>query len=309
MISNTDILTLPFRIIKSVLLWSLNTYSIVMQSAANIKKTVKKNHLKRLPLIQAIKWLQLLLLIFGLYPFRVVVQPEADTPPKQLFRRRRLRLTPPPTSTPIPNDQYKIVFSAVGLSITLLHLLLITGINVLIIQSGFSDRHSAQFSVMPSFKIAVIQQRIVNTLIIFSTFHSLIQTLMGRTLVMRRIKLLVRLNRAFSSAGIDTVPLYRRLYWQSLISTVGLLVFLATQIYHQTFFYLNGKQQFNAISMFIICWLYGMPVIYKQIQAYVCAVYVNQIRSHFEMMNRKLLEHVLLEETKRQSKQNWFQEE
>lgn len=283
-----------------------------MKKTANFNKTVSKNKIKRLPIIQAIIWLQLLLRIFGLFPYRVDTQPiaEPDVSPRQLLRRRRLRL---PQSAPlitIHNDKYRLVFSAVGLSITLLHLLLITSSYVLIVQSRFSERHSAQFSVMPTSKLAVIQGRVINSLIILSTFMSLIQTLMGRRQTMRRLKLMVRLERGFSSAGIDTVPVYRRFYWNSLFTTLGLLVFLATQTYHQIFFYLNGKhQQFDAISMFVICWLYVMPVIYKQIQAYICVVYINQIRNHIELMNQQLLERVLLEEDNRESKRSWFEEE
>lgn len=133
---------------------------------------------------------------------------------------------------------------------------------------------------------------------------------MSRKLMMHRIKLMVRLDRVCSSAGIDTVPFYRGFYWKSLISTLAFLVYLATQIYHQTFFYVNGKhQQFNTISMFIICWINVMPIIYKQVQAYVFAVYINQIRNHFELMNRKLLERVFLEESKGQSILSWIEEE
>lgn len=297
---------------RSVLLWSLNTNNVIMKSTANIKKTVQLHKIKRLPLIQAIIWLQLLLQIFGLYPFRVVTQPIAkpDVSTKQIPRRRHLRLPQPQTAITIHKENYKLMFSAVGLSMTLLHLLLITGSWVLIVGSGFSERHSAQFSVMPTSKLAVIQRRVISTLIIFSTFLSLIQSLMSRKLMMHRIKLMVRLDRVCSSAGIDTVPFYRGFYWKSLISTLAFLVYLATQIYHQTFFYVNGKhQQFNTISMFIICWINVMPIIYKQVQAYVFAVYINQIRNHFELMNRKLLERVFLEESKGQSIFSWIEEE
>lgn len=281
-----------------------------MNNTADLKKTT--NRKKRLTVIHAIIWLRLLLLLFGLYPYRFIAQPLANpnVSRKQVLRRRRLHLPQLQTPIAIHNEIYKIVFSVVGLSITLLHLLLISGSYVLIVRSGFSERHSAQFSVMPTSKLAVLQRRVISTLTILSTFLSLIQTLMGRKQTLRRLKIMVRLDREFSSAGVKMEPLYQRLYWHSLISTLVLLAFLATQIYHQTMFYLNGKhQQFNAISMFIICWLYVMPIIYKQVQVYACAVYINQIRSHFELMNKNLLQPVLREEGKRQSMGDWFEEE